>query len=156
MVLLVNPTPTRFLTNILSTPVDSKPLHSIPCVWCPRGLFCYRYGGENGGGSASVVRVTLRGPSASALVSCWSWEIRSSSAVACYSSFLSVVDKLWVFLPLFVSRCRRAIICKSWMAYTMPQITTNLLVCSDPCHLPWHCQSWRCVRSPRSVPTLAR
>ncbi len=37
MVLRVRSTPTRFPTNILSTPVDSTPLHSIPSVWCPRG-----------------------------------------------------------------------------------------------------------------------
>ncbi len=38
MVLRVKSTPTRFPTNILSTPKDSTPLHSMASVWCPRGL----------------------------------------------------------------------------------------------------------------------
>ncbi len=37
MVIRVGPTPIRFQTIILSTPVDSTPLHPIPNVWCPRG-----------------------------------------------------------------------------------------------------------------------
>ncbi len=37
MVLRGRPTLTRFPSNILSTPVDSTPLYSIPSVCCPRG-----------------------------------------------------------------------------------------------------------------------
>ncbi len=33
MVLRVKPTPTRFLTNILYTPMDNSPLHSISSVY---------------------------------------------------------------------------------------------------------------------------
>ncbi len=33
MVLRVKPTPTRFPTNSLNTPMDNTPLHSLPSVW---------------------------------------------------------------------------------------------------------------------------
>ncbi len=38
MVLRVKPTPTRFPTNILSTPVDNTILHSISCVVSERQM----------------------------------------------------------------------------------------------------------------------
>ncbi len=37
MITGIRPTPTEFPTNILSAPVDSTSLHSIPSVLCPRG-----------------------------------------------------------------------------------------------------------------------
>ncbi len=38
MVLRVKPTPTRFPTNSLYTPMDNTPLHSIPSVCHPWGV----------------------------------------------------------------------------------------------------------------------
>ncbi len=43
MVLRVRPTPTRFPTNSLYTPMDNTPLHSISSVCYPWGDRCYRY-----------------------------------------------------------------------------------------------------------------
>ncbi len=106
MVLRVRSTPTRFPTNILSTPVDSTPLHSIPSVWCPRGKLRLW-----GGGCCGNNRVT-------SFVVKWLY-------LSHYKAFRRPIAMPSVFSDVLYSEA------KIWPGGCVPRVATAIAHCSN-------------------------